>query len=184
MASGVESRDVVDDGEWIHFTANVSRAEEMMGTKFHTFRSPIRSVERTRTLHYSVPAELRWYIDMIQPTTRFGQMRPERSQVLDKHIIGTVGTGLNATACNASITPECLISLYNINGFKPDPSKDGFIGVNGFLEEYARYDDLAAFEKEYATCAVGQNFTWTSVNGGLLDQNYMGSSTEANLDIQ
>lgn len=183
-ASGVQSHDIEDDGDWINFIATVSQAEEMMDTKFHTYRSSVRPMEKIRTLHYSVPAELHQHIDMIQPTTRFGQIRPEFSQIIDKHVLGVAGTEFNLTSCNTTITPSCLQALYNIKGFTPNSNSSGFIGVTGFLEEYARYDDLAEFLAEYAPHAVGQNFTWTSVNGGLLDQNSTSSSIEANLDVQ
>ena len=68
--------------------------------------------------------------------------------------------------CSSIVTPACLAGLYNITGFTPNPKKaNGFMGVNGFLQQYARYSDLAAFENEYAPNAKGANFTWTSIKG-------------------
>jgi tripeptidyl-peptidase-1 len=102
---------------------------------------------------------------MVQPTTRFAQIKPGRSQIIDKQILGATGNGLNVTACNATITPTCLRDLYNIKGFTPDKNRGGFIGVSGFLEQYAQYDDLAKWIPEYAPWAAGANFTWTSIHG-------------------
>ncbi|KAF2091895.1 tripeptidyl-peptidase-like protein [Saccharata proteae CBS 121410] len=183
--SGIQNDDIEDDGEWINFVATVSQAEKLMATKFQVYQSSIRkSVEKIRTLQYYVPQELHEHITMIQPTTRFAQIRPERSSVLTKQKIGHAHTGLNVTACNATITPTCLKELYNIKGYEPSPGACDFLGVNGFLEEYARYADLKTFEAEYAPWAIGQSFNFQSINGSTLPQNTTDDSVEANLDIQ
>jgi tripeptidyl-peptidase I len=167
-SSGIRPEEIEDDGEWINFIASVSQAEEMLDTTFGVYQSTIREgVQKIRTLHYSVPENLHQYIEMIQPTTRFGQIRPQRHQVLTKETLGEAGTALNVTGCNATITPTCLKDLYNIGNFKATGKRGSLLGVNGFLNEYARYADLAQFEKEYAPWAVGANFTWTSVKGKL-----------------
>jgi tripeptidyl-peptidase-1 len=188
--AGISQRDIQEKGDWINFRATVAQAEKLMDTTFEVYRSYVDpSVAKTRTLQYSVPQQLHSYIDMIQPTTRFGQIRPLFSEVHDKQVLGAAGEveveGVDA-ACGSSITPACLQQLYNIKGFTPSGSinETGFLGVNGFLKQYARFDDLAQFERLYATFAKGANFTWTSVNGGILDQNSSEDSTEANLDIQ
>lgn len=165
-ASGASN--IQDEGDWIKFHATAGDAEKMLNTEFNTYRSTVRAgVSIIRTLQYSVPQDLQKYIDLIQPTTRFHQLRQQRSQVLDVQRIGMAKTGLNVTACNNTITPTCLKELYSVTGFTADPAKGGFLGVNGFLEEYARYSDLATFESEYAPYAVGKNFTWTSINGKI-----------------
>ena len=54
-----------------------------------------------------------------------GQMRPQGSRVFETEIIGKArgklggadAGGFNATACNATITPTCLLELYNVKGF-------------------------------------------------------------------
>lgn len=167
--SGVASDDVENDGEWINFIAPVSTAEKMMDTTFKTYQSLVRDdIKKIRALQYSVPKEIREHIDMIQPTTRFGQIRPQASQVHDKEIIqnsvSVKAAAPNAT-CNNQITPQCLKDLYNFADFKADPNASVLIGVNGFLEEYARFKDFADFARLFAPWAVGSNFTWTSVNG-------------------
>ena len=164
-SSGVASRDIHNDGEWINFYAPVRRADEMMGTSFKTYQSEIRpTVKKIRSLSYSVPKEIRSHIDMIQPTTRFGQIRPERSNVLTQEEAPFSVAAVNAT-CNTAITPACLADLYNFADYKIDPKADITIGVNGFLEQYARYADFAQFAQKFAPYAVGSNFSFTSVNG-------------------
>ncbi|KAF2099512.1 subtilisin-like protein [Rhizodiscina lignyota] len=182
--SGIPEMDIEDDGDWINFVANVSKAEGMLDTQFHIYQSSIRPIEKIRTLQYSVPSDLHQYIDMIQPTTRFGQIRAQVSHIIDKKIIGEAGkvTAVNVT-CNKTITPSCLRELYNID-FTPDRTTAGFIGINGFLNQYARYADLKKFAPEYAPWVKNASFDWTSVNGGILNQTSTDDAGEADLDIE
>ncbi|KAF2416441.1 tripeptidyl-peptidase-like protein [Tothia fuscella] len=185
--SGINDADIREDGEWISFIASIGQAEGMLHTNFSLYQNANRkSLTKIRTLHYSLPKELWSVIDMISPTTRFAQIKPERSQIYDSKIVGATGSGLNVTACNSTITPTCLRELYNIKGFTPDPETGGFIGISGFLEQYAQFGDLAQWIPEFAPWAAGGNFTWTSINGGKLLQGASNpnDSTEANLDIQ
>ncbi|KAF2729636.1 tripeptidyl-peptidase-like protein [Polyplosphaeria fusca] len=184
--SGIPAEDVVNDGEWINFVAPVAKAEEMLDTSFKTYESLVRTeLKKIRTLQYSVPEELREHIDMIQPTTRFGQIRPQISQVHDTEVLReSVKVAAVNSTCNSQITPDCLMDLYNFRDFKADAKAGTVIGVNGFLEQFARFKDYADFVRLYAPHAAGSNFTWTSVNGGKLDQRATNSSVEANLDIQ
>jgi len=200
--SGVPSEDVVDDGEWITFVAPVSTAEKMMDTTFKTYQNLARKdVKKIRTLHYSVPKDVREHIDLIQPTTRFAQLRAQNNHIHDKQEIGfqaAATAAVNAT-CGSSITPQCLKDLYNFADYKPGKAPVT-VGVTGYLENYARFKDFAQFAGLYAPWAVGSNFTWSSVNGmplrtmiamftnplvgGILDQRSTNGSVEANLDVQ
>lgn len=175
----VSQSDTVDDGDFIHFVTTVSRAEQMLDTTFQVYRNKNKPVNIIRTLDYSLPGDLHQYVDMIQPTTRFPQIRAQRSDIVDIHLAAND----DDTSCNSTITPSCLKSLYNITTPSLNQSY-GYIGINGFLEEYPRYDDFTAFEQKYAPWLNNENFTWTSVNGGLLNQTSTEDSSEANLDVQ
>lgn len=168
-ASGVQDADIEDDGEWIKFAADINQVEAMLDTKFNLYQSIVKpSISKIRTLQYSLPQELLQYIDLVTPTTRFAQIKPQGNEVHDKEIIGdiaTIASAVNDTACNVTITPTCLRDLYNIKGFTPNPKQCGFIGVSGFLEQYAQYGDLAQWQPTYAPWATEANFTWTSING-------------------
>ncbi|KAI9849924.1 MAG: vesicle formation at the endoplasmic reticulum [Sclerophora amabilis] len=192
--SGIPKDDIEDDGDWVSFNVSISQAERMLDTKFHWYRNSINKAERIRTLQYSIPNNLHRFVDMIQPTIRFGQIRPDRSLVIDKEIKG-VATGekniygspsnFNLTACNATITPTGLKELYKVDDFKASASSGKGFGICGYLEEYARYNDLATFLKEYAPSATDGTFSVQSVRGGLNTQNdTVSDSVEANLDIQ
>jgi tripeptidyl-peptidase-1 len=181
--SGIDARDVTNDGEWINFRAPVKRAEEMMGTTFKTYQSRVRrDVTKVRALSYSVPKAIRRHVDMIHPVTRFGQLHAERSQVFSEGSAITAAA-VNST-CNTTVTPSCLADLYKYADYKVDPSADVTIGVNGFLEQYARYSDFQKFTKTYAPQAANSNFSYTLVANGLNGQNSTDDSVEANLDIQ
>ena len=162
--SGISSKDIKNDGEWITFHAPVGRAESMLGTTFKTYRNDVRrDVKRVRSLSYSVPKAVRGHIDMIQPTTRFGQIKAERSNVLSQEAVPFSVAAVNAT-CNNTITPSCLRDLYNFADYEIDPKGAVKLGVNGFLEEYARYADLEQFTSTFAPNA-SSNFSFASING-------------------
>ncbi|EON68558.1 hypothetical protein W97_07816 [Coniosporium apollinis CBS 100218] len=183
--SGVRSGSIQDDGDWITFVATVEQAEKMMSTKFNYYQSHVRpNVRILRTMHYFVQDGLDQYIDMIQPTTRFPRIHPLRSPILGMQEVGASRANPNITACSGKITPSCLRELYNIKGFRVNSAKGGFIGVSGFLDQYARYADLDVFLDEYAPWVQNGTFTHTFLNGSVMEQNSTNSSIEANLDIQ
>ncbi|RDW91294.1 hypothetical protein BP5796_02459 [Coleophoma crateriformis] len=193
-ASGIEDSDIENDGEWINFYTSVAKAEAMMDTKFHYYAKGSASAsKKIRTLHYSVPSDVSSHITMIQPTTRFGQYRTQRSSIVkteeteaDFSILSvTNGTSFNLTACNTAITPDCIRDLYNVGSYQADPGVGSLFGVCGYLNEYAKYDALDTFLGKYAPQAVSQNFSYVLVNGGLSTQNdTVDDDGEANLDIQ
>lgn len=200
QSSGVPGSEIENDSDWIYFYAPLAKAEEMMDTEFFYFTQDADKYQtkRIRTLHYSIPSSLSRHIAMIQPTTRFGQMKPERSTVSKQSISvqptarpkfqqsPSVPSALNATACNATITPNCLRALYAVGDYQADPACGSLFGVCGYLKEYAKYDALDLFFQKYAPYAAGkQNFTYVLVNGGLDTQNdTINDDVEANLDIQ
>lgn len=162
--SGVSADDIKDDGEWITFHAPVERAESMLSTTFKTYQNQVRrDVKRIRSLSYSVPKVIRDHIDLIEPTTRFGQIKAERSNVLTQEAAPFSIAAVNAT-CNTAITPACLKDLYNFADYKIDPNGPVRLGVSGFLEQLARFADLDKFVSTFAPNA-GSNFSVVAVNG-------------------
>jgi tripeptidyl-peptidase-1 len=155
---------IEDDSDYILFQTNVATANKMLDTTFSWYSSN-GNHQVLRTLAYSVPDEVKDHINFVQPTTRFGHMKPLASdaQIFDtgSKSDGSVkwrGGGspqVNAT-CNITITPECLLDLYNVH-YKADAKNGNSLGYASFLEESARYADLAQFEKVYAPYATGEN---------------------------
>ncbi|KAI1747883.1 tripeptidyl-peptidase [Xylaria castorea] len=180
------------NNDWITFSTTVETANELLNTTFAWYQYAKGGSPKLRTLDYSVPDDLAKNIDLIQPTTRFGQLGARKSSIFDMQILGpadeeakikATGTSAAVTDCNTSqITPACLKSLYNIK-YKPTASGN-LVAFASYLEEYARYSDLVSFESKWATSASGQNFSVQLVNGGLNNQNSNSDSGEANLDIQ
>ncbi|XDG04152.1 hypothetical protein ABKA04_003767 [Annulohypoxylon sp. FPYF3050] len=195
-SAGIPSSNIENDGEWINFKTTVLRASSLLNTHFEVYKNAGTNVQRVRTLHYSVPDEVRSHITMIQPTTRFGQMKPQAVQVYEvieqqemahKFQIASEipSQNLNVTFCNSTVTPECLRALYNVGDTTADPDVPTVFGVSGFLDEYAKHDALDTFLTQFAPYAVSQNFTTISVNGGLNNQtDSVDDDVEANLDIQ
>ena len=185
---------IEDDGDWVNFKTNVATANKILDTEFQWYVSGYEGKVRLRTLQYSVPDEVAQHINLVQPTTRFGQLKPMRSLILKKEYEGRANgvsrwaaaaarkSGIDV-ACNTTITPQCLLQLYNVH-YKAPANTTSKVAFASFLEEYARYADLARFETEYAPYAVGQNFSVVSINGGLNDQLGTEDSGEANLDLQ
>ncbi|OTB16654.1 hypothetical protein K445DRAFT_316932 [Daldinia sp. EC12] len=194
--SGIPASDIKNDGEWVNFKTNVFKAANLLNTNFQVYNHVGTDAQRIRTLHYSVPEEVRPHITMIQPTTRFGQMKPHAVEVYEVieqkeaasffQAAAVIPTqDLNATFCNTTVTPECLRALYNVGDTAADPNVATIFGVSGFLEEYAKHDALDQFLEQFAPYALVQNFTTLSVNGGLDNQtDVVDDDVEANLDMQ
>ncbi|KAL9593404.1 MAG: hypothetical protein Q9179_005899 [Wetmoreana sp. 5 TL-2023] len=192
-SEGIPSADIEDTGDWVNFYVAAAEAERIMDTKFHFYSNENNGVQRIRTLQYSVPQKLHQYIHMIQPTTRFGQVLPQRSTIYQHFEIGESkgsvgrypGSQLNATFCNTTVTPQCLRDLYHIGDFRGTAKNGNKIGVCGYLEEYAKFDDFSAFTAQYAPYAARENFTYVLINGGLATQDdTVDDDVEANLDVQ
>lgn len=121
QAFDIPSSDIHSHSNWIDFWAPISTAEKMLDTEFHVYGNSVSNTTIIRTLHYSLPKNVSAYIDLIDPTTYFGQPYPQRRTTFEKNA-GTVADGiakvpyipsstLNVTACNTTITPDCIRAL-------------------------------------------------------------------------
>ncbi|KIY45379.1 subtilisin-like protein [Fistulina hepatica ATCC 64428] len=204
---GIDQSDVLwrsGSGAWVNVRVSVAQAEAMLGpdTKYNIYYHPKSSSFVVRTLGYSVPAALHDHIDVVAPTTYFGTIKSMRTtSFLDPQAV-TEGVGAMAdtdeismngsvsATCAVTITPDCLIALYNTTDYTPSATSSNSLGVCGYLDEYASDADLQArcfinlvtFLESFVPDAVGTTFTYVEVNDGGNDQSDPG--TEANLDIQ
>lgn len=175
------------DNDWITISTTVGTANKLLNTTFGWYEYESGGGPKLRTLSYSVPDNVADHVDLVQPTTRFGQLAAKRSTIFEMTIVdddenintvsaAAVEADINAAVCGTSITPDCLKSLYNIKyTAKPDGN---LVAFNSYLEEYARYADLQSFETQYVPAAKGQNFSVQLVNGGLDDQSSTSDSGE------
>ena len=175
------------NNDWIDLTTNVQEANDLLNTTFQWWKDERTDTVSLRTLSYSVPADVANEIDLIQPTTRFGGPQAMRSTIhsfkrLKPGKKGVQGP-VNAT-CNSTITPSCLLGLYNVH-YKADPNSGSRLGYVSFLEQYTRYSDLALFQSQVAPYTYKSNFSFVSLHGGLNNQtDRIHDSMEGNLDGQ
>ncbi|KAI1166308.1 subtilisin-like protein [Nemania serpens] len=180
--TGVES--VEEDADWVTFKTTVGVANKMLDTRFAWYLSEEPKPRRVlRTLEYSVPDEVAGHINLVQPTTRFGGIRPNHETGSQIFEINVAADAAAADNCDALITPACLKTFYGIN-YKADPKSGSKVAFASYLEQYARYSDLALFEQAYLPETAGQNFTVIQYHGGLNNQTSEEDSGEANLDLQ
>lgn len=172
----------VVDNDWMTISTNVSTANDLLDADFQWYSYVGGGGLKLRTLSYSVPDSVADHVDLVQPTTRFGHLGRQRSTIFSVDILpesqeaevaefAQVAASETASAapCTTTVTPACLRALYNISY---TPATDGnLVAFASYLEQYARYDDLAQFEQQQLPEAAGQNFTVQLINGGLDDQN-------------
>ncbi|RAK73518.1 S53 family peptidase [Aspergillus fijiensis CBS 313.89] len=182
--------DIEQDADWINFRTTVADANSLLDADFKWYVNENTDIRRLRTLAYSIPDSVAPHVNMIQPTTRFGQLKPNRATMrskpkhVDEKSLASAVRAQNTSQCDSVITPHCLKDLYNVGDYQADAKSGSKVAFASYLEEYARYDDLAKFEQRLAPSAVGQNFTVAKFNGGLDDQKSTKDSGEANLDLQ
>jgi tripeptidyl-peptidase-1 len=181
-AAGIDNVEI--DSDWATFKTTVGVANKLLDTQFAWYISEeVKPRKVLRTLEYSVPDDVAEHINLIQPTTRFAAIR-ENHEVAHEIVGLQLASVANSTInCDATITPQCLKTIYKID-YKPDAKSGSKVAFASYLEEYARYSDLALFEKNILPEAVGQNFSVVQFSGGLNAQNSSDDSGEANLDLQ
>lgn len=166
------------DNDWMTITTDITAANALLDADFHWYEYAGGGGLKLRTLSYSVPDDVAQHVDLVQPTTRFGKLGAARSNIFNMTVLEgveaadvslKVSSVAAAAPCTTTVTPACLKAQYNISY---TPAEDGnLVAFASYLEEYARYSDLALFEQQVVPEAVGQNFSVTLINGGLNDQN-------------
>lgn len=196
--SGVSN--IVSDGSMVTFTTSVGTANKVLDTKFKAYTNG--EVTRLRTTSYSVPDELGGDVDLVAPTTYFGDMTPHRAvpnfspstteqQSPEKRQLKpacetpvTIPISANETETFDLLSPTCLKELYNIGNYQVDKSAGSTIAFGSFLNQSASYSDLAKFEKIFHIPSQKLKIL-ALINGATNDQNPLTEQDgEANLDAQ
>lgn len=179
--AGIADNAVEDDGDWINFAVPLSRAEEMLNTRFYYFHSnDDESNKVIRTLQYSAPDAVSDHVYMIQPTTRFGRPELQRSTVLKSVVLDAFD--LAKADCTSVVTPDCIKDLYKMDQYAAQDAQNK-LGISGYLEEYARYEDFVHFVNQFAPDLGGTTFNVAEIHGGENLQNSTKDSGEASLDV-
>lgn len=181
--------DVEVSGPHLILNTSVAKVESLLDAEFHHYVGE-DGQHVIRTLRYTIPSRLSESIDMIQPTTRFPQLRPLRSFVLpqqspyppaSQHSVDVShAVDLDWAACNSSVTPICLRRLYGLDQYSLPNNSSYSIGIAGFLNQYARHSDWHLFADKYAPWANSTTFTAVGSN----PQEDLHTNVEASLDIQ
>ena len=173
-------------GQGLTINSTVAEAESLLDTTFWYFHNNGRQV--VRTMQYSVPSEIRSYIQTIQPTTYLGRLKPLSSHILPKgkEVASIAVSKLASQSCSITITPTCLQDLYQLGNASSIPRVPGnTLGISGYLEQWVSYDDLSRFASSFAPWISGYNLTIAGIDGGVNEQhNLTQDSQEANLDVQ
>lgn len=150
---GVDEVSRTGAGDWVSIIVPVSVADQMFGTNYNVYKHITTSETIVRTLNYSLPLELHDHIDVVTPTTYFGTTRAMRAtsfvqpkiQAVEEDQDVDVGSFVDAavpSSCKTTITPACLIALYNTTGYVPKATASNSLGIAGYLDQYAIHADL------------------------------------------
>ncbi|KAI6016231.1 Pro-kumamolisin, activation domain-containing protein [Pisolithus marmoratus] len=180
--------------DWITVRVPVSLATEMLDTKYHLYRHSETGEYIVRATSYSLPEFLHDHVQFIQPTTMFAQFKAFRSTFhwttapvsnvsIGSTITGPAGNQIDAS-CNQTITPTCLLQLYNADGYETSATNGNQIGITGYLGQYVNNHDLQQFFATYVPDAYGSHYTVVSINGGQNNQSIAAAGEEADLDSQ
>ncbi|KAI0395346.1 Pro-kumamolisin [Xylariaceae sp. FL0594] len=184
--SGVRDEYIHDQRSTIRFTAAVRTVNRLLSTSFGYY--DVAGSRKLRTTEYSVPDDVARFVQLIHPTTFFGQTVSHRVHIDDGIDFDAKFKGqgddsaMMADNCTRLITPPCLRSAYNIGSYVPDPTSGSRIGFGSFLNESARLADLHIYQRAFGL--PEQNFTTEVTNGGVDNQAREGRHSEANLDAQ
>ncbi|RPD75592.1 family S53 protease-like protein [Lentinus tigrinus ALCF2SS1-7] len=181
-SNSIAPSSISPSGDMVTIELPVDRANALLDANFTTYVHNATNATLTRTLSYSLPADLEEHVSFVYPTTQFilpsSRLRVNTAQklVTAKRLErGRSKRAGVATACSIGATPECLQALYNIPA-TPATASGNAIAVSGFLDEVPNSEDLENFPD-----TANGTFQPVSVNGGLT--NGTGTS-EASLDIQ
>ena len=175
--AGVTS--VSSDGSWVNLTTTVETANKILNTEFSYYGDG--ATQKLRTLEYSLPDNLVEHVDLIVPTTFFGRTTAAVPVPIPQFERKLINSRQIDASCAQNITPQCLKELYNVH-YTANSSSGSNIGFGSFLNQSARYTDLALFEKAFSI--PSQNFSVELINGGVNDQAVDDNHGEANLDVE
>jgi tripeptidyl-peptidase-1 len=171
--------------DWLAFTVPISTANALIDADFQKFTEIGGPTRLTRTLAYSLPADLQGHVNLVHPSTDF--VRNIKGPVFKapRPISNNTARALSAPAsCNTVVTPTCLQDLYGIPATKATQTSN-ILGVSGFIEQWPQTADLRAFLSALRPDIPSTTtFTLTELDGGSDPQSAGDAGIEADLDVQ
>ncbi|KAF4982219.1 hypothetical protein FZEAL_2103 [Fusarium zealandicum] len=176
------------DKDWVHVKTTIEAAENLLDMEigFYQFESqdPV-----LRTREYSVPESVADAISFIYPIANF--MRPKKELTspgteISLSMLESLQIRKRDAACSPVVVPDCLHKLYNIDPAALNKTSSIRLGIAGFLEQNANYEDSDNFLKTFAKplYEARYNYSVKSINGGKNSQVLSESGNEAALDVQ
>ncbi|KAF8514827.1 peptidase S8/S53 domain-containing protein [Hysterangium stoloniferum] len=177
--------------DWVKIKTTIQKAEDMLNTTYHVWKSNRTGNSLVRTTSWSLPDFLHEHVDLVHPTTMFtGGLQPRATTfpLSDKIPIITPLTDASPDvdpSCNNTITPTCLLQLYNATQYTVQAADKGNqIAISSYLNQFANLADLQEFYANLVPAAVNSSFDVVSINGGQNNQTLSRAGGEANLDTQ
>ncbi|KAJ7681586.1 peptidase S8/S53 domain-containing protein [Mycena rosella] len=188
----ISPKSVSNAGDLLQITIPASKADELLSTKFSTFKHVESGVESIRTLAYSVPASLKPHIQFVHPTIAFTAPLggpPGVTAINTKRALGQEKRKdpveeRYPASCATVVTPACLQAFYGIPTAKATSSANNVLGVAGYVEQFANQADLQRFLGALRPDLVNTTFSLQTIDGGTNDQTLANSGGEAVLDIE
>ncbi|PHH89503.1 hypothetical protein CDD83_5946 [Cordyceps sp. RAO-2017] len=182
---GIAEAAAAEKNGWIHVDTTVGAAEKLLDMQLrrYSFRGG-HPVLRSR--EYSVPDSLAPMIHFVHPVANFVAPRPLRA--LSR--LGTSGRRAaskpSCFSCAAEVVPKCILRKYNISYTPPDGKSSIRLGVPGFLEQFANFEDTQKFLRRTRPnlTKTGYNFSVELANGGSNSQAKSEAGQEADADVQ
>lgn len=122
-ANNIQAQTISPAGDWLSFAIPVSQANSLFDADFSLFQHEETGKQFTRTLSYSIPAELQGHLDLVHPTITFDN--PFVHLPVVSSPLTSIAKAQNLTArqsvpssCDSTITPTCLQDLYGIPATK------------------------------------------------------------------
>lgn len=120
--AGIPAGNFKNDNEWIDLTITVADAEKLLKTTFHHFtkNGDKEGKKIIRTVQYSLPRNVAPLISMIQPTTRFPNLRPQKNGVFKAEYLGELSLA-NTAASVGTAGPSNLPTVPGLSPSAPPP---------------------------------------------------------------
>jgi tripeptidyl-peptidase I len=156
----ISATPITPAGDWVQIRSlPVSKANALFNASYSTFVHLASGSKALRTLSYSIPEELKGYVDAIHPGSSFdfgtkagpivSSIQPSKTyedRINSNGVISSISKASKTTplvnaSCATLVTPTCLRELYGIPISAPR-NKNNRLTVTGYTNQFAQKADL------------------------------------------